>query len=361
MATCLEYGHQRTESCEQYSDQGYSSCSDWDAQCCTWWPCSWFCEAVTWLCVAWVWVSHVVCVLWVQLTTLVCVLWDIVVTIVSAIFVVLEAAFGWILSVFTLLIELIFAIPIVGRILQWLWNAVVLNLAWLVANLIDAGFYIIGVRPQKKLRVCTVILRDEQGRPLAPVADVVTLINDAIDILLSECNVQLINSAPLQFSSGLSTQPRRADASWVQIDSGSSPTAVLDVACDAPAFAEDLRPVGPQYQIKGLLKCFFGSWRNVLGLGTPVTVLIVRSITRPPVVWGGCCIWVSNYLTVSAAFLPGPQPNRILAHELGHACNLWHVTDPPNLMDVTPGGLAGTLLRFWQEVLLRASRHVSYL
>ena len=178
MANCLEYAEQRTESCAQYADQGYNactqyrddgynSCSAWDAQCCTWWPCSWACKLVTWaclgwywvsnlVCVAWHWVANVVCVLWTIVTTLVCAVWEVVVTIVSVVITILEAVFGWLLSLAALLVELIFAIPYFGRILQWIWNVIVLNLVYLVVNLVDGFLYLIGVRPQKKLRICTI-------------------------------------------------------------------------------------------------------------------------------------------------------------------------------------------------------------
>ena len=382
MANCLEYSEERTTSCGRYADlgypacatyrdNGYSSCAAWGARCCTWWPCSWFCRLISWFCVAWYWVSsivcvawywvaNVVCVLWTMVTTLVCAVWEVVVTIASVVITVIEAVLGWVLSFVALVAELIFAIPFVGRVLQWIWNAIVLNLVWLAVNLVDATLYLVGVRPQKKLRICTIVLRDERGSPVAAVQDVVDMINDAIDILLRECNVQIVNSAPLNFSSGLSN-PIRADASWVQVYGRPGATSQLDVACDLPAFGEDLSGVGSEYQLKGATSCFFGNWRNVVGLGTPMTVLVVRSITRPGV-FSGCCIWVSNYLTISSRFLPTTsRPNRTLAHELGHACNLFHLTDPPNLMDVTPGGPAGALLRFWQQMLVRASRHVSYL
>ena len=209
------------------------------------------------------------------------------------------------LSFLALIVELIFAIPFVGRVLQWIWNAIVLNLVWLAANLIDAALYLVGVRPQKKLRICTIVLRDERGRPVAAVQDVVDMINDAIDILLRECNVQIVNSAPLNFSSGLS-DPIRADASWVQVHGRPVATPQLDVACDLPAFGEDLRRGRLGVPAQGSHELLLGNWRNVVGLGTPMTVLVVRSITRP-VLFSGCCIWVSNYLTISSQFLPPPR------------------------------------------------------
>ena len=65
-AACLDFATSATGSysgCRQYRDEGYSACARWDRRCCTWWPCSWLCKIVTWLCVAWYWISHWVCVL----------------------------------------------------------------------------------------------------------------------------------------------------------------------------------------------------------------------------------------------------------------------------------------------------------
>jgi hypothetical protein len=45
-------------------------------------------------------------------------------------------------------------------------------------------------------------------------------------------------------------------------------------------------------------------------------------------------------VTLSAFFLPSKRPNVTLADELGHACNLFHLTDPSNLVDVTTPGPA---------------------
>lgn len=72
---CSEYQDQGYEACEKYEDQGYNSCSNWDKNCCTWWPCSWLCKVFTWICMAWVWISNVVCVAWYWVTNLVCIAW----------------------------------------------------------------------------------------------------------------------------------------------------------------------------------------------------------------------------------------------------------------------------------------------
>jgi hypothetical protein len=46
-----------------------------------------------------------------------------------------------------------------------------------------------------------------------------------------------------------------------------------------------------------------------------------------------------------------------MAHEIGHACSLWHVDDETNLMNPDD---ADTQLSRFQVALLRTSRHVSY-
>lgn len=61
------------EDCQRYEDHGYSACNDWDKQCCDWWPCSWGCKVLTWLCRGWVWISNMVCVAWVWISHVVCV------------------------------------------------------------------------------------------------------------------------------------------------------------------------------------------------------------------------------------------------------------------------------------------------
>jgi hypothetical protein len=63
-AGCTEYRETVKYGCKQYRDDGYNACDRWDRNCCDWWPCSWGCKLITWLCMAWYWVSNLVCVAW---------------------------------------------------------------------------------------------------------------------------------------------------------------------------------------------------------------------------------------------------------------------------------------------------------
>jgi hypothetical protein len=72
---CADYEDQGYKACKEYRDEGYKACSKWDRQCCDWWPCSWACKLLTWICVAWYWVSNWVCVAWYWVSKWVCVAW----------------------------------------------------------------------------------------------------------------------------------------------------------------------------------------------------------------------------------------------------------------------------------------------
>ena len=69
-------------------------------------------------------------------------------TIVGAVIVTLESILGWVLSALAFIIELLQMIPILGTLIRWVINGVthVLNF---VGSLIDAGFGLIGIRPEK--------------------------------------------------------------------------------------------------------------------------------------------------------------------------------------------------------------------
>ena len=56
MPKCIEWAEERVEECNEWRDEGHNECSDWD-KCCDWWPCSWGCKLITWVCVGWYWVA----------------------------------------------------------------------------------------------------------------------------------------------------------------------------------------------------------------------------------------------------------------------------------------------------------------
>jgi len=63
-----------------------------------------------------------------------------------------------------------------------------------------------------------------------------------------------------------------------------------------------------------------------------------------------------------AAIFEEDRVKRTIAHELGHACSLFHVPVGGNLMNIENFNNVTDLgLTTWQEILIRSSRHVTYL
>jgi hypothetical protein len=348
MPRCLEWGEERHKECSEYRDQGHNECADWDSRCCTWWPCSWACKLVTWICVGWYWVSSIVCVAWTWITTAVCLVWDVVTTIVNAVLVTLESILGWVLSALAFVVELIFSIPFVGRLLKWIWN-VVIEIVWNLVGIGDFVLGLIGIRPEKKLRICVIVLRDEKGVEVASPASVVPHIQNAIDIFRAEANVRVIPVGPFQYDSGFADD-ERASTEWVHVVDGPSDSEILDVECGVDAAGEDLTTVGSRFELLMSTMCFYGNWRRVVGYGAPVTVFVTRTVGDTFRL--GCSLGpLSDYVTIE-----GGNPICV-PHELGHACNLWHVGGATNLMNESCGRRE---LDWWQISILRNSRHVTY-
>lgn len=318
---CIEEAEEQRKECAQYRDDGYNKCNAWDSNCCDWWPCSWGCKLITWLCIGWYWVSNLVCVAWTWVTEVVCVAWEIVSTVANAVVETVESIVGWVVSAVGFIVELIFSIPILGRILKWAWN-IVLTAFWGFVGLADAVLGFFGFLPEKKLRICVVVLRDEKGTALAQPADIVPHLQDAIDIYREEANVRLIPSGPFQYDSAFASG-ETADTSWVHVNGNSSSSDILDVSCGGGAAGEDLWVSGSKFEYLASTKCFYSNTRRILGYGAPVIIFIVRSVAGKL----GCSIGpLSDYVTIQ-----GSNPICI-AHELGHACNLWHIGDNTNLM-----------------------------
>lgn len=70
---CTQTRDDGYQQCSRYEDQGYSTCGNWAQNCCDWWPCSWACDVVTAVCIAWVWISNVVCVAWTWVSNVICI------------------------------------------------------------------------------------------------------------------------------------------------------------------------------------------------------------------------------------------------------------------------------------------------
>jgi hypothetical protein len=311
---CTQWAEESYDECERWEDQGYSACDDWDERCCDWWPCSWLCKIVTWVCVAWVWVSNVVCVAWTTITTLVCLVWEVVSIVLTPI---------------TWVIEIILSIPVIGRLLDEIIN-IVTTIIWRLTGLLDALATAVGIRPLKKLRLCIIILRDERGNPVATEAGLKPAIDAARDIFRNEANVELI-------------------VDGIHTVDNESPTHALDVNCNVDAWGEDLWITGAYFDATSAWHCPTGGLGRITGYANPIVVFCVRSI---PGGTAGCALGpLTDYLTIE-----GGNPV-CLAHEIGHKVGLWHCCPGINLANGTCGG---TQLDWWQVVIVRNSEFVTY-
>jgi hypothetical protein len=364
VASCLVWASERIEQCSQTADRGYSECAQFKSQCCTWWPCSMLCDIVSTFCAVFTWVANVVCVAWTVITTMVCALWDVVTTIVGVILVTLESIFGWVMSFFAALIELLEMIPAVGAFIRWVLNAIS-AVVWILASIPDAIAGAIGVRPEKKLRVCAVILSDEEGNQVVSTADAVKQLQLACNVYKRDANIRIIPLRAFYYTSGFSPIAETVQEDWIQVH-GRSDSDTLDVPCNADGALSEWGLTGNKFQYLTTSHCFFGTWRRVTGYGAPVTVFFIRSIPGNV----GCALWITDYVTVSAG-APKSSP-RTTAHEIGHASNLFHICvdgDVKNMMATadackppssTQPDRANPTMQDWQTLLVRASKHASY-
>lgn len=185
--------------------------------------------------------------------------------------------------------------------------------------------------PRKKLRCHIAILRDETGTPLVASTDLDLAVQYAKRVFSDRFNVDF----------------RAYGEPMVQILDGAAPTAALDVHCDGGAFKEEFGEAG-EYFAKHL-----AGWNVIpVSIRFPITVFVVRNVDGKQ----GCSLGpLTDYVTVD---LDGVKTDSLMAHEIGHSCGLWHLSDSGNLMYA--GSARGDKVRWWQKNLFRSSRHVSY-
>jgi hypothetical protein len=346
---CIEWGEETRSECAEYRDEGYNECSEWGKNChwYTFWNC-----VVEWFCKGWYWVSNIVCVAWSYITTVVCLVWETIVTIVSYIVLVVELIVGTLISLVDYVLEVIFSIPIIGRLLREILS-IVQEIIYRILGLVDALAYLVGIRPEKKLRLCVIILRDERGL-VADAAKVLEEVQVAADIFREQANVRVIPCAIFGTKTPFHDEDN-ADESYIHLSTGLSGVELLEVSCDAGAWGEDLWMKGSELNILMSRYCFCGNARRLLGYGSPITVFIVRSINNSETT--GCSLGpLTDYITVVGT---ETVDKTTIAHESGHACGLWHVDSNINLMykfDSNDRRQMST----WEEINFRNSRHVTY-
>ena len=392
MPSCLVWGESRHEECSQTEDQGYNECSATEDQgynacsqsedqghndCCDWWPCSWACDALVWIahivcvawvwvsnvvCVAWTWVSHLVCVAWTWVTTAFCILVDVIVLVVNTIWTVVEGFFGVVLSAIAAIIELIEAIPFIGPIIGFIIH-VVTQIIWVIVSIPDFILGVLGIRPEKRLRICTIILKDEAGNFTAQDDVVIQALQLAADVYKRDANVRLVPMGLFKFREPFSGADT-VTAEWLTRDANPSSADFLDGTCAEVAINTN----ASNTQLKMISLCFVQGWRRVVGYGAPVSCFIVRDM--PDRV--GCCNQATDYVRVDSPDGLPPSSPRTIGHETGHSCLLSHTCVDDDVADImattdecTPASMTqpdrmNPHLTDWEALVIRASKHVTY-
>jgi hypothetical protein len=310
MSTYCREVHERIEEkverrAEQWVEGSVRKCKERD--------CNWWCGCCNkWFC----WLE----VVFKKIVTVV------FVTVVKWVVRVICEAVDGVLSFIGLWLGFLFSIPLIGRFLRELLH-IIEELFWRLVGWWGTLADLLGLEWQKRLRIAIIILSDANGplttpETLQPTIDEARRIYDAANVTLIVEGVHVTTPAP---------------------------GYALDVGCDGDAFTEDLWLTGGWFERTANTYANDGNGRNLIGWASPVVVFIVKDVDGKR----GCSMGpFSNYVVIEA------KDPVCLAHELGHACSLWHVDGRTNLMYSSCGG---TRWRKWQRILMRGSRHVTYI
>ena len=179
--------------------------------------------------------------------------------------------------------------------------------------------------PEKKLRIKVLILVDEYGKPVASPADLTPSIDYARRVFKDRLNVKLLpyHEEPM-----------------VEVLISPAPAAALRVECGWGAWGEEFGEAGEYFA------------DHLAGLVYPVTAYVVIDVMNKQ----GCSLGpLTDYVTLDR---DGIKSGSTLAHELGHACGLWHSGTTSNLM--YRNSSRGDGIKWFQKNLFRSSRHVTY-
>lgn len=366
----IDYSKKTT--CKDWQDYGEDVCSSWSKQCTSWLP-SWlggFCRITGWVCTGLTHVFNWICVGWNYLTVLICVIIDVTVAGLHAVVSVLETIFGRVLAFLGVVLLAAFALPVIGPILRTGFHGFQEVLAF-VLSLPDIVLGGLGILPEKKLRVCTLILD-----PSVNQAEAVWALTAAAKIFKEQANIRLIGPvdefvAPYYSPFGDEETPSEK---WVKdlsvTEAPNLGPTQLKQSCGPDGFIRNIGNSAKKFELIRQVECAsYASWRQWIGYGAPITAFFITEFIDGKI---GCCFPLSAMVFVEpVARMPAPNFN-VLAHELGHACNLPHI----NELDVQAGidigrGLrrnlmfssapaADPVLYKWQVLLMRASRHVTY-
>jgi hypothetical protein len=195
----------------------------------------------------------------------------------------------------------------------------------LVINIFDTLFGYLNW-PEKKLRIKIYILQDPQANPVLSPVDLDTAIEYAKRSFKKNFNTRLL--------------PHKNKQPFTEVLQKKAPYEALYTKGGISALAEEFKVAGS----------FFAS--NLIGSFYPVTAFVVLDIDHA----SGCSLGpITDYVTLDP---DGAKNVSTLAHEIAHACGLWHQQTKSNLLWRTFS--RGDEVKWWQKNIFRSSRHVTY-
>jgi len=267
---------------------------------CKWlpWPLDKLCDVVTRV------ISEVVCAIVDVVITIVSWVWRTVCEIIGII--------AWVVSL------------VVGA-LEWLGNRILTFPEWVLCL---AGVSL----GRKNYRICPMVIADDKGEPVVKTEIIQSQIRAAIETF-NQCNVNVV-------------------ASPIVVVTGKSYLAT-GPSCDAEGFFSTHKM---EYEN---LSCCNGLLESVKCLRFPSGLIWPREILKA--IWvknvpgkAGCYLFPNSYIQIDE-----DANLNILAHEMGHACDLLHrEDDESNLMH--PQAINTDLTDF-QCCTIRTSKFVTFL
>lgn len=195
----------------------------------------------------------------------------------------------------------------------------------LVINIFDTLFGFFNW-PEKRLRVRIFILQDQQADPILSPADLDTAIEYVKRSFKKNFNTRLL--------------PHKNKQPFTEILQKKAPYEALYAKGNIGALADEVKIAG----------VFFAS--NLSGSFYPITAFVVLDIDHA----SGCSLGpLTDYVTLDPH---GARNASTLAHEIAHACGLWHLRSKSNLLWRTFS--RGDEVKWWQKNIFRSSRHVTY-
>lgn len=236
----------------------------------------------------------------------------------------------FVLNLPAVIVGLFFSIPILGRISGLIWRGLI-DLFWRIVSLPDVILGLAGIYPEKKLRVSVIILADEEQDPVVKPDKLKQSIEEMVGIYLEAANVQVI-------------------VNEIKTMVAAAPAGNLNPSCGGRAVWDDIWTAGTYFENMANIQCFDSAFQRLVGYAAPVIIFVVQTVKEGDI---GCSLGpFTDYVTIE-----GRKPICI-AHEVAHACGLWHVKERENLAAHICGGRK---LEPWQVALVRSSRHVTYL